>query len=173
MGASVVKAGIGLGSNEGNRLAHLRRAAAELRLLAVDPGACRFSPVYETQPVDCAPGTAPYLNAVAEIDYAAPPTDLLDGLQRIEQRLGRPSRRPRNAPRLIDLDLLYFGNLTLSNQEVVIPHPRIRSRRFVLAPLNDLAPDLVLPGCEQPVRVLLAETATSPAVSLLAGDWAR
>src|SRR5260370_34449231 len=102
------------------------------------------SSFFETSTIDCQPGTNSYLNAAVEIQFDRPPIALLDALLRIEREMGRPSKRPRNAPRTIDLDVLYVGNLILNNPEIIIPHPRLPQRRFVLAPLSVIAPKLVL-----------------------------
>jgi 2-amino-4-hydroxy-6-hydroxymethyldihydropteridine diphosphokinase len=99
----------------------------------------------------------PYLNAVLEINFTGPPVALLERLLEIERSMGRPSKRPRNSPRTIDLDVLYAGNLFLNNSEIIIPHPRLYQRRFVLTPLAEISPDLVLPGQMHSVRHLLAE----------------
>ena len=166
-----MRAGIALGSNLGDRLAHLRRARAlVLGLPGVTPPTAD-SRVYETEPVQSGPEAGAYLNAVVEIEYEGQPITLLDGLQRIEAEFGRPSKRPRNAPRTIDLDILYAGNLVLSNEEVVIPHPRLHLRRFVLTPLADIRPGLILPGQQQPVAALLAGLVDSSAVELFAETW--
>jgi len=149
-----MRAGIALGSNIGDRLAHLRTAYRIVSDLSSGPILC--SSIYETSPVDSPPGVSAYLNAVMEIEYDRPAIALLDSLLKIERELGRPSKRPRNAPRTIDLDLLYAGNLTLNSPEIIIPHPRIMQRRFVLTPLSDIAPELVLPGQSRSVRELLA-----------------
>jgi len=151
---------IALGSNVGDRLRHLRQARDEL---ATRHGTVRCSRVYETEPVGCEPGTDAYLNAVVEINYTGQqPAGLLEELKAIEVKMGRPSRHPRNTPRTIDLDILYIGDLVLSNEMVVIPHPRIHLRRFVLAPLCDIHPELILPGHHETVAELLAKLPPQP-----------
>jgi 2-amino-4-hydroxy-6-hydroxymethyldihydropteridine diphosphokinase len=149
-----MRSGIALGSNIGDRLANLRAAYREVVNLSSDPTRIRCSSIYETSPVDSPPGVSSYLNAVMEFEYEKPAIALLDSLLKIERSLGRPSKRPRNAPRIIDLDLLYVGNLTLNSPEIVIPHPRISHRRFVLEPLAEIAPELVLPGQTVSIRDL-------------------
>lgn len=141
-----MRCGIAIGSNLGDRLLQLRQAKRQLEKIHSGEGPLLCSRIYETEPVQCKPGSGPYLNAVIEINYEGQPISLLEALQVIEQSMGRPSKRPRNAPRTIDLDLLYAGNLTLRNEEIVIPHPRLHTRRFVLAPLCDIRPELILPG---------------------------
>lgn len=166
-----MRCGIALGSNIENRLAHLREAREAVLRLHAGGEAPLFSSVYETEPVDCEPGTTAYLNAVIEIEFEGQPVTLLDALQQIEGSLGRPSKRPRNAPRTIDLDVLYAGNLTLSNEELVIPHPRLHSRRFVLQPLCDVRPTLLLPGYQETVAALLAALPAEPKVLLVSTNW--
>jgi 2-amino-4-hydroxy-6-hydroxymethyldihydropteridine diphosphokinase len=166
-----MRAGIALGSNLGDRLANLRRARALVLAAPGVSGPVIDSRVYETEPVQSAADAGAYLNAVIEVEYEGQPITLLDGLQRIEAELGRPSKRPRNASRTIDLDILYAGNLVLSNEEVVIPHPRLHLRRFVLTPLVDIRPELVLPGQQQPIGALLANLHDPSAVELFAKDW--
>ncbi len=161
-----MRTGIALGSNLGDRLENLRFARAELLALPRVSGDALCSKIYETEPVDSDPDSPPYLNAVIEIGYEGHPVSLLDELQTIENKMGRPSKRPRNAPRTIDLDILYAGNLTLSNEEIVIPHPRLHSRRFVLAPLNDIRPGLVLPGYHDPVSELFARLPEKPTAAI-------
>ncbi|MBV8375472.1 MAG: 2-amino-4-hydroxy-6-hydroxymethyldihydropteridine diphosphokinase [Verrucomicrobia bacterium] len=150
-----MRCGIGLGSNIENRLAHLRMGCKKTHLLNETGPPIRASSIYETAPVDCQPGTMPYLNAVLEINFRGPPLALLDRLLEIEKAMGRPSNRPRNSSRIIDLDVLYAGNLVLNNPEIIIPHPRINRRRFVLTPLAEISPDLVLPGQMRSVRSIL------------------
>ena len=151
-----MRAGLALGSNLGDRLAHLRFARERILTLPGVSAPALASRVYETEPVGSGPDAGAYLNAVLEVEYTGQPITLLDGLQRIEADFGRPSKRPRNAPRTLDLDILYAGNLVLSNAEVVIPHPRLHLRRFVLTPLADVRPDLLLPGQHETVATLLA-----------------
>jgi len=166
-----MRVGVALGSNLGDRLAQLREAR---HLALALPGASApvvDSRVYETEPVGSGPEAGLYLNAVIEIEFSGQPITLLDGLQGIEETMGRPSKRPRNAPRPIDLDILYAGNLVLSNEEVVIPHPRLHQRRFVLTPLADIRPELILPGQEHSVAELLARLNDPAAVEVYAEKW--
>jgi 2-amino-4-hydroxy-6-hydroxymethyldihydropteridine diphosphokinase len=166
-----MRAGIALGSNVGDRLAQLRSGRdAALRLPGV-AGPVISSKVYETEPVGAGAESGAFLNAVIEVEFTGHPMALLDGLLAVESEHGRPSKRPRNAPRTIDLDVLYVGNLVLTNEEIVIPHPRMHLRRFVLAPLADLRPDLVLPGQHQTIAELLSALADSAAVELYASEW--
>src|SRR5438105_4519256 len=118
-----MRCGIALGSNVGDRLQNLRQAREQIVELNMRDRAVKQSKIYETEPVGAEPGAAPFLNAVVEIHFDGHPIALLDKLQAVEAQLGRPSKRPRNAPRTIDLDILYAGNLALSNDEVMIPHP--------------------------------------------------
>ena len=149
-----MECGIALGSNYGDRSDHLRAAVEELR--KVDPH-LEVSPVYETAPVDCPDGSGAFLNAVAVLAWAGTPPSLLHWLRGIECRLGRPAVRDKNAPRTIDLDILYAGNEAVTGEELTLPHPRLHERRFVLQPLCDLRPDLVLPGFTKTIRQLLEE----------------
>ena len=135
---------IGLGGNLNDRVAALWAAANELRS-RVDRYA-RFSKVYETQP-RLNLEQPPFLNAVAELRTSWDAHFLLGQLHEIERALGRErSSGQRNQPRHIDLDLLLLGNLQTLGEGLRIPHPGMTSRRFVLVPLAELAPDLVPPG---------------------------
>ena len=163
-----MRAGIALGSNLGDRLAQLRLARERVLALPGVSAPALSSRVYETEPVGSGPDADAYLNAVLEVEYDGQPITLLDGLQRIEADFGRPSKRPRNAPRTLDLDILYAGNLVLSNAEVVIPHPRLHLRRFVLTPLADIRPNLILPGHHENITALLARLHDPARVELFA-----
>jgi 2-amino-4-hydroxy-6-hydroxymethyldihydropteridine diphosphokinase len=134
---------IGLGSNQGDRRDYLRRAV--LALAAV-PGVevVRQSSVYETAPVGGPAGQGPYLNAVVTVRTTLAPRDLLGHLLAIEQHLGRV-RTVTAAPRTIDLDLLLYGDVVLDTAELVVPHPRLHERLFVLEPLAEIAPGIVHP----------------------------
>ena len=150
-----MRTGIGLGSNVGDRLAYLREGFRRIRSLHTGSKPPLVSSIFETSPIDCAPGTKRYLNAAVEIQFGRHPIVLLDALLGIEREMGRPSKRPRNAPRTIDLDVLYVGNLILNNPEIIIPHPLLPQRRFVLDPLSQIAPELILPGQTMTIRALL------------------
>jgi 2-amino-4-hydroxy-6-hydroxymethyldihydropteridine diphosphokinase len=165
-----MRAGIALGSNVGDRLGNLQAAWHEITALPKVQAPQRCSHIYETEPIGPGAGNGAFLNAVAEVEYDGHPTVLLDELQGIEALMGRPSKRPRNAPRAIDLDILYAGNLVLANEEIVIPHPRLHLRRFVLTPLSEIRPALTLPGQERTVAELLAGLVDESKVELFRGE---
>jgi 2-amino-4-hydroxy-6-hydroxymethyldihydropteridine diphosphokinase len=154
-----MRVGIALGSNLGDRLCNLRHAfrTVRRRLHEGSRETILVSSIYETAPVDSEPGTGLYLNAVIEIESALRPAGLLDRLRQVESEMGRPSARPRNAPRAIDLDILYAGDLVLRSPKLTVPHPRLAQRGFVLIPLAEITPALVLPGQSKSVTQLLSE----------------
>lgn len=166
-----MRTGIALGSNLGDRLANLR--AGRDAVLAL-PGVSQpllASRVYETEPVGTGPDAGAFLNAVIEVSFAGEPRELLAGLQQIESAMGRPSRRPRNAPRTLDLDILYMGERVVSEAEIEIPHPRLHLRRFVLQPLHNIRPDLSLPTWQSTVRELFRTLDDSAAVAEFVREW--
>lgn len=158
-------ASIALGSNLGDRHANLRAARALLP-------ATTASSIYETDPVDCPPGSLPFLNCVLQLDWPETATELHSLTKSIEAMLGRPDQHDRNSPRLIDLDLLAFGNESISTSTLQIPHPRMHLRRFVLQPLAEISPRLILPGFRLTVASLLAElNSPEPPLRLHHHQW--
>jgi 2-amino-4-hydroxy-6-hydroxymethyldihydropteridine diphosphokinase len=136
-----LKGFLGLGSNEGDRLANLRAAREALRR-HVEVSAS--SSVYETEPQDEARGPD-FLNACLAIETELDPESLLERCKLVERELGRPPGGPRHGPRPIDVDVLLLGSLEHRSERLTLPHPGLRSRRFVIEPLLELAPDLALP----------------------------
>jgi 2-amino-4-hydroxy-6-hydroxymethyldihydropteridine diphosphokinase len=129
---------VGLGSNLGDRERLIARAAELI-------GAVRVSTVIETEPWGY--GDQPmFLNAVAELETQLTPRQLLDHLLDVERRLGRERIGPQWGPRTIDLDLLLYGDQTIDEPGLVVPHPRLAMREFVLRPLAELVPSLKIPG---------------------------
>jgi 2-amino-4-hydroxy-6-hydroxymethyldihydropteridine diphosphokinase len=164
--------GLALGSNLGNRLANLRAARDLLVLLGRPAGGFLQAPVYQTSPVQCPPDSPDFYNTVVEIDYAGMPAELLEQTQRIEVKVGRAAAAPRNAPRVVDVDLLYFGELTVAASGLVLPHPRLTRRRFVLQPLADIRPDLKLPGDPLSIAEHLQRlTSDEPPLTLVRAEW--
>ncbi|XHR30322.1 MAG: 2-amino-4-hydroxy-6-hydroxymethyldihydropteridine diphosphokinase [Chthoniobacteraceae bacterium] len=159
-----MRCAVALGSNLGDRLAHLQAGFAAVGALNEGPAAPLISAIYETEPVDCDPGTAAYLNAVIEIESSLEPLALLAALQTIEHAQGRPADHGYHAPRTLDLDLLYAGERVLQSAALTLPHPRIAQRRFVLRPLSDLHPGLILPGTRKTVAELLTGVPHHPLV---------
>jgi 2-amino-4-hydroxy-6-hydroxymethyldihydropteridine diphosphokinase len=147
------RAFLGLGSNLGDRLAYLRDAVTTLR----DVGLVAVSPVYETGPMGGPVGQDPYLNLVVELHTDRTPHELLGVCRRLEAAAGRV-RDERWGPRTLDVDVLWVDGVTLADPDLEVPHPRLWERRFVVAPLHDLAPDLAgqdaLDTSEGPVQRL-------------------
>jgi 2-amino-4-hydroxy-6-hydroxymethyldihydropteridine diphosphokinase len=149
----MTKAYVGLGANLGDREQMLRLA---LERLAAEPSIelVAASTLRETEPEDLLDQPL-FLNGAAAVETDLSPRQLLARLQLIECELGRRRAGPRFGPRVIDLDLLLYGSLTVSEPEIEIPHPRLHLRRFALEPLAELDPELEVPG-KGPVSALLA-----------------
>jgi 2-amino-4-hydroxy-6-hydroxymethyldihydropteridine diphosphokinase len=131
-----VRAFLGLGTNMGDRRAQLRRALAGL------PDLVAVSRLYETEPVGGPEDQDPYLNLVAELDTGRTPRELLELVQTLEAEAGR-ERTVRFGPRTLDIDVLLVGDMVVDEPDLVVPHPRMWERRFVVEPLAELAPELV------------------------------
>ncbi|MFL6589170.1 MAG: 2-amino-4-hydroxy-6-hydroxymethyldihydropteridine diphosphokinase [Chthoniobacterales bacterium] len=166
-----MRAGVALGSNLGDRFANLRNARKDIAALTGVFPPMQSSRVYETDPVDCEPGAARFFNAAIEFGYEGEPEELLHALATVEKILGRPADHARNISRNIDLDLLYFGDEVIATTDLQLPHPRIVGREFVLRPLADIRPDLVLPGQTESVAQLLGALGPSPRVVRLDLEW--
>lgn len=164
-----MRTGVGLGSNLGDRLDNLRAARDAILAISNVKPPTLSSAIYETEPVGCEPGAEKFLNAVIEFDYEGRPANLLEQLIRIEEALGRKRDHPKNVSRAIDIDLLYCGDCSIEDERLRLPHPRMHLRKFVLQPLADVRPDLILPSQKRTVRELLAESKGSGEV--VADDW--
>jgi 2-amino-4-hydroxy-6-hydroxymethyldihydropteridine diphosphokinase len=151
----MARAGIALGSNLGDRAANLRQAVSMLGEIHTPGKPLLAAPIYQTKPRLCPPGSPVFLNTVVEIGFEGGADELLELTRAMEVRLGRVPATERNAPRVIDIDLLYLGDTRVESADLVLPHPRIAERRFVLQPLADIRPDLVLPGQSHAVARLL------------------
>jgi len=145
---------LGLGSNQGERAANLKRA---LGLLVPRVSIVRLSSFYDTAPQGN-PDQSRFLNAVCEAETRLSPAALLDCVKEIESRMGRRSG-PLNSPRPIDIDILLYGDIALQTPELAIPHPRLAQREFVLRPLAEIAPGLVPPGLGENISRLLEKVA--------------
>ncbi|MDA7645202.1 2-amino-4-hydroxy-6-hydroxymethyldihydropteridine diphosphokinase [bacterium] len=163
---------ISLGSNLGEPLENLREGARRLQSL-VGPS-LRLSRPWLTTPVDCPQGSPAFANAALQIVPATPlsPLELLDHCQIIEQDLGRRPKKVTNEARPLDLDIIAFHQETSNTQQLFLPHPRAHERFFVLAPLNDLCPHLVLPGHTKTISEYYKACLTDPSASLVEPfDW--
>lgn len=150
-----------LGSNVGDRLAILENACD---YLADVFGGLHLSQLYETEPVGCPAGSPSYLNACVEVSTDMPPQDVLELCMRIEKELGRERNGVYGAPRTCDIDIIMYGELQLQSPTLTLPHPRAHEREFVLRPLCDIDPQLILPGHSLTVSAMLATLPAGPAV---------
>lgn len=132
----MTRAFVAMGSNLGDRRAHLRQALESLH------GVVGVSSTYETDPMGGPGGQGPYLNCVVEIDTDLTPQRLLGLCHRIESAAGRV-RGERWGPRTLDVDIIWIDGVNQADESLTVPHPRWKQRRFVLAPMRELAPDLV------------------------------
>ena len=139
----MMRVGIGLGSNVGDRSNELARARGWLR--GLDPAA-KFSSEYETEPVGCAPGAPGFRNQAAEIRWVGSLQNLLSSLQDYERRRGRKTVRGRNESRALDMDILFAEGWRVRTSVLEIPHPRMHARKFVMEPLAEICPERKIPG---------------------------
>ncbi len=163
---------LALGSNLGNRLANLQKARDMLRKLSPEGSTYLQAPIYQSEPVLCPDDSPDFLNTVIEINYIGTPHELLKQTQSIELHFGRDAIHELNAPRVIDIDILYFGNESLDEGNLILPHPRLTERRFVLHPLADICPDHVLPNDSTTIAEHLKHLdSDEPPLSLVQANW--
>ena len=162
----MAEAYLGLGSNLGDRRQYLRRALDRVAERCVVK---KVSSLYETEPVGC-PGPEKFLNAVAHIATALPPRGLLAFLRDIETDQGRV-RRVRSEPRTLDLDILFYDDQVIEVEDLVIPHPRLHERSFVLIPLAEIAPDLIHPALSATTSDLAQRLSSHEAVVHVEENW--
>jgi 2-amino-4-hydroxy-6-hydroxymethyldihydropteridine diphosphokinase len=160
---------LGLGSNLGNRLAFLRGGRD---ILADSPAIdlVKISGVYETAAVGGPPENPFFLNAVMEIRTSLDPGQLLKVCLATEDEFGR-SRPVRWAPRTLDVDILFYADQVLAEEDLIIPHPRLQERAFVLVPLREIAPDLKHPVLDQTITALAADSPGAAELVPLRTTW--
>ena len=168
MTSAATLAVIALGSNLGDTRQNILRGMERLQELSESP--LLKSSLWLTSPVDCPPGSPPFVNSVVALRSGAreTPESLLAKLQAMEKEFGRQPKKVLNEPRPLDLDLIAFGRETRNTPELTLPHPRVHLRRFVLQPLSEIAPDLVLPGQARTVVQLLERLPTDETLVKLA-----
>jgi 2-amino-4-hydroxy-6-hydroxymethyldihydropteridine diphosphokinase len=148
---------VALGSNLGDSRKIILDAMVRLQNFSGAP--ILKSSLWQTSPVDCPPGSPKFVNAVAGFvpQKNETPESLLKKLRDLEKEFGRVPKKISNEPRPLDLDLIAFGNKIRNSPELILPHPRAHLRKFVLQPLGEIAPDLILPDQTKAVLQLLAE----------------
>jgi 2-amino-4-hydroxy-6-hydroxymethyldihydropteridine diphosphokinase len=148
---------LGLGSNLGNRMAFLRSGRDSL-VDRFDIALIRAAGVYETEAVGGPPENPLFLNTVLQIETSLEPHQLLAACLSIEDEFGR-TRPARWAPRTLDIDILFYADRVICEEDLIIPHPRLQERSFVLAPLREIAPDLRHPLLDQTINELATASA--------------
>lgn len=164
--------GLSLGSNIGDRLSNLIMAVKRISELPfakiVD-----MASVYETEPVGVLSEfkTLYFLNTVVIVQSITRVEETFRELQRIEKDMNGSSKKERNAPRIIDIDMIYFGSVCVETSELIVPHPRWCTRRFVVEPLCEVRPNIILPLQNKTVRDILSSLPEKPKVILYKCDW--
>ena len=148
---------VALGSNLGDSKKLILDVMARLQIFSESP--VLKSSLWQTSPVYCPPDSPEFVNAIVGFvpRENETPESLLKKLRELEKEFGRTPKKIPNEPRSLDLDLIAFGNEIRNSPDLVLPHPRAHLRKFVLQPLSEIAPDLILPGQNKPVLQLLAE----------------
>jgi 2-amino-4-hydroxy-6-hydroxymethyldihydropteridine diphosphokinase len=146
---------ISLGSNLGNRLDSIQKGLDFLSTLQATDNSIEVSSIYETEPMNCPVGSPLFLNTVCVMKCLLEPIDLLKNLKMFEEKIGRNLQAERNSPRPLDLDVIYFGSRVCDLPELILPHPRAHTRKFVLFPLAEIRPHTLLPGKNLTVVQLL------------------
>ena len=166
------EAAIGLGSNIGDRMAYLITAVSKMEKIAGTTLLAK-SAIYETEPVEVPPefSQLKFLNAVALFNVDLDVEAWSAAIHAIEDDMLRVREERPHTPRTIDLDLLYFGNVTMNRPHLHLPHPQCTSRRFVCKPLAELRPYLILPHETKPLSEILAELPAGPAVIPFKEMW--
>src|ERR1019366_604693 len=158
---------VALGSNLGDSRRIILDAMVRLQNFSDQP--ILKSSLWQTVPVNCPPNSPLFVNAVVgfALQISETPESLLQKLRALEKEFGRPPQKVLNEPRALDLDLIAFGTETRNSPELILPHPRAHLRRFVLQPLSEIAPDLILPGQTKTVLDLLCDLPELEAVAWL------
>jgi 2-amino-4-hydroxy-6-hydroxymethyldihydropteridine diphosphokinase len=158
---------IAIGSNLGDCVATISRAFSELQKFSVAP--IQKSSLWRSTPVDCPPGSPDFINAVIALEPLEneSPESLLAKLQQLEIQFGRHPKIVINEPRLLDLDLITYKTKIRDSTSLTLPHPRWHQRRFVLEPLNEIAPHAILTGQTQTIAQLLAALDTDETLTRL------
>ena len=156
---------LSLGSNLGNRTDNIVQARSRISAIK-DVQILENSPLYRTEPVDVTQEFANihFINTITIIETNIDPAELIEDLAKIEQTFGRDKIRKHGTPRAIDIDIIYANQITTSTLKLTIPHPRWHIRRFVVQPLADLRPDLILPNETRTVTEILLSLPNEPKV---------
>lgn len=167
-----MEVGISLGSNSGNRLAFLKSARDSLNALP-NTFLVAQSSVYESSPVNVKKEYEKmiYFNAFVILNSSIKVNEWWKNIENIEKNLGRIRSKIKNSPRTIDIDLIYIDDICVDLIDLILPHPRWFSRRFVVKPFSDIRPNLVLPGNPFKIKDILNQINSNEEISLVFKDW--